>query len=390
MATVSTSSSDGAGLDLPNEPRHGHRAGDISERKARHLEICVDEEAYSVETHDSSFAGVRFLHRSLPETDLDSITTRTEFLGQEIALPLLISCMTGGSAEGNLVNKRLAEAAERAGIPVGMGSIRILFRDESYFEQFHMKSFAPSVPVIANLSAVQIRDIEHARISEILKRLEVQALAVHLNAGQELFQPNGDRNFHGLKEAIARFCEASPIPIIVKETGFGIRPSEVEFLINAGAAYVDLAGAGGTNWVRVESYRVSDAQARVARQFDDWGIPIALLLGALRSRSGVHRSKIIASGGLRTGTELAKAIALGAAVGGMALPFARAVYSGGSDGALELIAEIEEALRGVMLLTGSRDLEALRAQPLILDPSFEASVRALDSADSQRTAEPDA
>jgi len=385
---VSTASSDQT--ESAGGPQRPHHAGDISERKARHLEICVDSESYSVETQRSYFSGVRFLHRSLPEIDAASVDTRLQFLGNEIALPLLISCMTGGSAEGNLVNMRLAEAAERARVPVGMGSIRILFRDESYFDQFHMKPHAPNVPILANLSAVQIREIGHPRIIEILKRLEVQALAIHLNAAQELFQPDGDRDFHGLKEAVAHFCEDSPIPVIVKETGFGIRPSEVRFLLDAGAAYVDLAGAGGTNWVRVESYRVPGAQAQVAREFDDWGIPTALILASLRSGAlapGVgYEGRIIASGGLRTGSDVAKAIALGAGLAGMALPFARAVYSGGVEAALEEIAKIDLSLRTAMLLTGSPTLAKLRAQRLIIDPEFQAAADALTAADSDTMA----
>lgn len=377
-----------ASNDGKQSPRHAPASDDtdkISERKARHLEICVDSERYTVETGDTGFYGVRFLHRSLPEVNEPEVDTRVRFLDHELSTPLLISCMTGGSVEGTLINRRLAEAAQQAGIAVGMGSIRILFRDESYLEQFRMKRVAPDVPVIANLSAVQVREIDHRRIFEMLKRLEVQALAIHLNAGQELFQPKGDRDFRGLREAIARFCQSSPLPVIVKETGFGIRPSEIDFLLSAGARYVDLAGAGGTNWVRVESYRVTEATARIAREFDDWGIPTAVILAALRARSSAagHLSArgLIASGGLRSGVEVAKALALGAELAGMALPFARAVHANGVEGVLAQVEEINLGLRSAMTLTGSSSLEGLRAQRLTIDEGLRAQAEALIAAD---------
>lgn len=384
---MSTASSDDSGLNLTRSGRQLGGSGEISDRKARHLEICVDENRYAVETGDTGFGSVRFLHRSLPEVSEEEVDTRMRFLDHDITLPILISCMTGGSAEGNLVNKRLAEAAQRAGIPVGMGSIRILFQDSSYFDQFHMKTFAPDVPVIANLSAVQVRDLDHRRISAVLDRLEVQALAVHLNPAQELFQPKGDRDFTGLKEAVARFCQSSPVPIIVKETGFGIRPSEVDFLLRAGASYVDLAGAGGTNWVRVESYRVSESAARTARQFDEWGIPTALLLAALGKRDKSNEQgtryggRLIASGGLRSGLDVAKSLALGAELAGLALPFARAVYAGGVDAVLDEIEEIKRGLRGAMTLTGSSTLRELRSQPLIIQTGLSDAASVLLAAD---------
>lgn len=365
---------------------------DASVRKARHLQICLDEKSYSVEGGGAWFDRVRFIHRALPELDARSIDTSLSFLGHDISLPLLISCMTGGSEQGDLINRRLAEAAQAARIPVGTGSIRGIFRDESLFVRFHVKPLAPDVPVIANLGAVQVRDLGCPAVVEMTKRLEAQGLAVHLNAGQELFQPGGDRDFRGLKEAIAKLCEASPVPIIVKETGFGIAPAEIDFLLGAGAAYVDLAGSGGTNWVLVESYRVSEEEAGIAREFADWGIPTAVLLTALggkktgrdglRDRAngpeGSRKGRIIASGGLRSGVDIAKAVALGAALAGLALPFVRAVSKEGTEGALRLISGIDRSLRAAMVMTGSTDLRALRRSPLLRDPDLvDASERLL-------------
>ncbi len=365
MDTVSTPSDEGSG---------------ISGRKAKHLEICVDPASYSVESGRTLLGSVRFLHGALPEIDERSVDTSMEFLGHRIALPLLVSCMTGGSESG--INRELAIAAEEARIPVGMGSIRVLLDDESLFEQFHMKPFAPDVPVIANLGAVQLREIPHPAIFAMLERLEVQAIAIHLNPGQELFQPDGDRDFRGLREAIARLCEKSPVPVIVKETGFGIRPSDVDFLLEAGAAYVDVAGAGGTNWILVESHRLPAREGALAREFDDWGIPTAAILAALRDRRprGAPRP-IIASGGVRTGSDVAKTLALGASLAGLALPFIRAARSSGAPGVRELVSGIERSLRVVMTLSGCLDLRALRRAPIMVESPLALAVGLLAKAD---------
>jgi len=278
--------------------------------------------------------------------------------------------MTGGSEGGGRVNRHLAAAAQQVGIPVGIGSIRVLMEDPGLFEQFHVKAVAPDVPVLANISAVQVRDGDVGALLEMVQRLEAQALVVHLNAGQELFQPEGDRDFRGLKQAIARLSELSPLPIIVKETGFGIGPGLVRELLRAGAAYVDLAGAGGTNWITVESYRLSLEEQRTAADFADWGVPTAILLAACRT----GRDHVLASGGIRTGMDAAKAIAMGAVLAGMALPMVRAAASAGTEGVVKLLKRMERTLRTVMLLTGSRTIGDLRRGTVWLEPGLEASV----------------
>jgi len=278
--------------------------------------------------------------------------------------------MTGGSEGGGRINRQLAAAAQAAGIPVGLGSIRVLLENPELFEQFHVKTQAPDVPVLANISAVQVRDGDMNALLSLVQRLEAQALVVHLNAGQELFQPEGDRDFRGLKAAIARLCEASPVPVIVKETGFGIGPGLVRELLRAGAAYVDLAGAGGTNWITVESYRLSTEERRAAAEFADWGAPTALLLASCRT----GKEHVLASGGIRNGMDAAKAVAMGAVLAGMALPMVRAASSGGTEAVVRLVRRMERTLRTVMLLTGSRTVSDLRRGTVWLEPGLEASV----------------
>ncbi|MFP4205874.1 MAG: type 2 isopentenyl-diphosphate Delta-isomerase [Spirochaetaceae bacterium] len=355
------------------KPESGTASETIGERKARHLSICVDAERYSVESGSAGFEELAFPHRALPELSTDEVDTGVDFLDRRVSMPVLISSMTGGSDEGYMANKNLATAAQQAGIPVGMGSIRILFRKPEVLEHFRLKRFAPDVPVFANLGGVQIRDLPHEDIIEMLKRLEVDALAVHLNPGQELFQPGGDRDFRGIMESIGRFCEVSPKPVIVKETGFGIHPVEVRRLLDLGVAYVDLAGSGGTNWVSVESYRLEGSLCESAGEFASWGTPTAALLAAVGHRGG----RIIASGGLRSGMDVAKAVALGAELCGLALPFIRAVVTDGVDGALALCERLHKTIETAMVLTASHTLEELRGRVLLRSQRFDTLVRAL-------------
>lgn len=286
--------------------------------------------------------------------------------------------MTGGSEGGFAANRELAAAAQARGVPVGMGSIRILFDHPELFPHFHLKALAPDVPVLANIGAAQVRDLPHAGLLELCRRLEVDALVVHLNPGQELFQPEGDRDFRGLGEAIGRLCAGSPLPIIVKETGFGIRPARVRQLLAMGATAVDLAGAGGTNWITVEAYRLPEGERAAAAELGDWGLPTALILAAL----GGKTPGVLASGGVRTGLDVAKSLALGAEMAGLALPFARRVVAGGAQAVEAFIDQLEQVLRAVMVLTGSRTLGELRSGKLMMSPDFTARVRALQETEA--------
>ena len=286
--------------------------------------------------------------------------------------------MTGGSEGGFQANKDLARAAQQLAIPVGLGSMRVLLDQPELLPHFAIKSLAPDVPVLANMGAAQIRDRDHDEIFSLVERLNVQSLVVHLNPGQELFQPEGDRDFRGILSALIRLVDHSPVPIIVKETGFGIQPSLVRELLEQGVSYVDLAGSGGTNWISVESYRLPLAEQGAARAFGDWGLPTALMLATLfpEDRSGLGLdNRVLASGGLRSGMDMAKALTLGAHLVGMALPFIRKVTEGGGQAVIDAVQELETILRAVMVLTGSRNLYELRRQPYWLDPSFEQTLR---------------
>lgn len=348
----------------------------IQTRKQSHLDACVGPEAAISSAVAAGFDLVRFEHEALPELDLDEVDTTTGFLGTDLALPLMISCMTGGTRQGRHANRELAAAAQACGVAVGLGSMRVGLQNPEVLDHFAVKAEAPDVPVVANLAAAQLRDIDHDRIIEALDRLRVQAIALHLNPGQELFQPHGDRGFRGLEAAIAAFAERCPLPVIVKETGFGISVSTALRLVDAGADYVDVAGAGGTNWVLVEAQRLDGADAAAARELADWGNPTAAVLAAMRGEPRLAGS-IIASGGVRCGQDLAKAIALGAEIGAIALPFIKDVVAGGAGRVAQRIRLLGRVLRAVMLLTRSPTVEDLRHARLSVSPALAADRAAL-------------
>lgn len=350
----------------------GHE--DLSVRKARHLDICLDNETYPVESGTTRLEEVHLIHHSLPECDASAVDTSITFLNSTVQLPFFISSMTGGSAEGYRTNKDLAETAEALGIPVGMGSIRILLRKPEVMEDFMLKRFAPSVPVFANIGGVQLPDTDHKALYSLLETLQVDGVAVHLNPAQELFQPEGDRDFRRVREATAQFTAGSPVPVIVKETGMGINPREVRDLLASGVRYVDIAGSGGTNWVRVEAFRLDDPSwHRAAREFDQWGLPVALVQAAL----GRGTRGILASGGIRSGMDIVRALALGAEAVGLALPFVRAVRDGGVAAGVALGRHYEQVIRTAQALTGATTIEELRSVPLYLDHSLEQDARNL-------------
>ena len=382
---------------------HSQQTSGIGFRKEKHLSICADASRFSVEGGSTGFESVHFIHDALPEITAEKIDLSTEFLDHTVAAPIFISCMTGGSDRGFLANRELARAAHETGLPVGMGSIRILFEHPELAPHFRLKELAPEVPVLANIGGVQVRDGEHPLLLDWVKRLEVDAVVVHLNPGQELFQPEGDRDFRGIKGAIGRLCEASPVPVIVKETGFGIRPASVRELLGLGVSYVDLAGAGGTNWVTVEAYRIPESERGPAEELRDWGLPTALLLAALRetqprerrgpqtasaapSSSAVPAApRLLASGGVRTGMDVARSVALGARLAGLALPFIRDVVSGGAEAVVARIRRLETVFRAAMVLTGSQTLEELRTGKIWLEPAFAAEVAAFGAAEAGPT-----
>jgi len=327
------------------------------QRKSRHLDVCLDEDVAS--RLPAGWDGVRLRHEALPEIALADVDIATAFLGFPLRAPLLISSMTGGTARAAEINRRLACAAEAAGIAFALGSGRAMLEDDSLRATFDVRPVAPNVVLFANLGAVQLNygvRIEDAR--RLVDALDANGLFLHLNPLQEAFQPGGDTNFRALEPKIAALCAALDVPVIAKSVGSGIAPSTALRLIDCGVAAIDVAGAGGTSWARVEGKRSGDpARERIAEAFGDWGYATPRATAALRA--ALPRLPLIASGGIRDGVQVAKALAVGADLAGLALPFLRAADE--SDAAVAaLIAELVTALRIALFATGSRTVADLR------------------------------
>jgi isopentenyl-diphosphate delta-isomerase len=328
-------------------------------RKAEHLRINLEEDvaAKGVRT---GFEAYRFMHCALPEVDLADVCTAVDVLGWHLGSPLFISCMTGGTESAHRINCVLAETAEELGIALGLGSARVLLERPQALASFAVRDLAPSVPLLANLGAVQLnRGVTTDDCRRLVHLLRADALVLHLNPLQEALQPEGDTCFAGLLARIEEVATHLDVPVVVKEVGWGIDAGVVADLLDAGVAAVDVAGAGGTSWSEVERHRLGDgAAARIAGAFAGWGIPTAVALA--QARAAAPNGVIFASGGVRSGLDVAIAVALGADLVGVAGPFLRAADAG-EDACIGLAREWIEVLRVVMFATGCADVAALRA-----------------------------
>ncbi len=295
----------------------------LEQRKSDHIRINLEEDV-NFRQLTTGLEKYHFLHQMLPEINLASVNSSVSLFGKKLKAPLLISSMTGGTEQAQLINRTLAEAAEISGIAIGLGSQRAAIEDPDLAITFQVRPIAPTTVLLANLGAVQLNygyTVEHCR--RAVDMIGADALILHFNALQEAVQPEGDTNFSGLLAKVEQVCRTLPVPVIAKEVGWGFSEDSVRRLVEAGVAAIDVAGSGGTSWSQVEMYRAeSEIRRRVAATFVDWGIPTAeAILAARRASADIP---IIASGGLRNGLDIAKCIALGATLGGMAGPFLKA------------------------------------------------------------------
>lgn len=332
-------------------------SADTQTRKADHLRVCLDEDVQSRVT--TGLERYRFTHCCLPELDRSEISLSTPFLGKQLGAPLLISSMTGGTEQAKTINYRLAEVAQQYQLAMGVGSQRVAIENPQVAATFAVRSVAPDILLLANLGAVQLNyDYGLDQCLQVIDWLEADGLILHLNPLQECVQTRGDTNFKGLLTKIAELCRRLPVPVIAKEVGNGISATMAQKLIEAGVSAIDVAGAGGTSWALVESERASDAQQRrLGATFADWGIPTAECITAVRG--GAPHLPLIASGGLRNGLDVAKAIALGADLAGMALPFLQAADRS-TTAVADLVDLLLAELTTVLFCTGNRTLTELR------------------------------
>lgn len=293
-----------------------HSAAELLERdrKAEHIRLALDAR---MQLGSSPFDDYRFGHEALPEIDMAEIDTSVDFLGRRLAAPLLISCMTGGTEAAGAINRNLAAGAERTNVAVGVGSQRKALEDPEKADTFRVRAVAPSVPLLANLGAVQLNygmGVRECR--QAVDMIQADALVLHLNPLQEAIQPEGQCNFAGLLPKIGEVVRAVGVPVVAKEVGSGLSERAARSLAEQGVRILDTAGVGGTSWARIEAARAGDAE--IGEIFAGWGLPTPLSIQEVRR---VPEVTVIASGGIRNGVDAAKAIALGADLVGMAYPF---------------------------------------------------------------------
>ena len=343
-------------------PRASKALSQTQARKKQHLEICLD--TASVSGHSSTgFDRYRFIHNALPELDLDEIDVATTFLGKKLKAPILISSMTGGFDLARKVNRNLAAAAQQLCIAMGVGSQRVAIEESSAAASFQVRDVAPDILLFGNLGAVQLNygyTIEQCR--RAVAMIGADALILHLNVLQEALQPEGNRNFKGLTEKIAVVCRELKVPVVVKEVGNGISVEVAKRLHSAGVAAIDVAGKGGTAWSAVEARRATQQGKPYSTTFTDWGIPTEEALVGVRA--ALPEIQLVASGGIRSGLDVAKSLALGADLAAFGQPLLAAALESSGE-VVKFIGGIIQELKVAMLCVGAANLESLRRSTLV-------------------------
>ena len=330
-----------------------------SSRKLDHLRICLDE---NIESGSTGFEDIRLVHNALPDADMDRLDLSTTFLGKRLGSPLFLSAMTGGHPDTTEVNATLAEAAERYELGIGVGSQRAAIEDPSLIPTFSIvRERAPHAFIVGNLGIVQLRDHGTEWADRAVEMIDADALAIHLNFLQEAIQPEGDHDARGCMNALRELCREIKVPVIVKETGCGISQATARNCYASGAACVDVGGYGGSSWAAIESHRARKGEGKedsrlgdLGQLFREWGIPTALSLYQVAKCGG----PVIASGGIRNGIDIAKGLAMGASLGGMALPLLRPACEG-SESLSEKIELIHHQLKIAVFLTGNTKISGM-------------------------------
>ncbi len=343
----------------------------IDQRKAEHIRINLEEDV-QFPALTTGLEAYRFVHQALPELNLSDVDTRVHIFDRWLAAPILVSSMTGGTDQAQIINRRLAEAAQARGLAMGLGSQRAGLEQSDTAQTFRVRDVAPDILLFANLGAVQLNygyTVDDCR--RAVEMVEADALILHLNPLQEVLQAEGDYNWRGLLGKIEQVCRALPVPVVTKEVGWGISERAARRLIEAGIRAIDVAGAGGTSWSQVEMHRAPTRRLRrLAGAFGDWGIPTADSLQTLRRvRAEMQREdvRVFASGGIRTGIEIAKCAALGADLVGLASPFLkRAVES--AEAVIEEMELLEAELRIAMFCSAAATLADLRRPGVLIQP----------------------
>lgn len=336
---------------------------EIKKRKKDHL---IHALSASARIGNTGFERYRFIHNALPEIDFSGIDTSATFLEKKVDYPFFISCMTGGIDKGKRINRNLAKAAQKYNIAMGVGSQRIAIEHPELEVLFKAREYAPDIPLMANVGLVQLNyGFALKEFQRCINMIKADALVVHINPIQEVIQPGGDRNWKGLLKKLAGFIEKLSVPVIAKEVGFGLSEDVVKRLYAIGVRYFDTAGWGGTNWAMVEGLR-GKAGLELAKTFSEWGIPTSesIIMCAKLNEELVKNKRepitILGSGGIRSGLDMAKALALGADLVGVAAPFAKAALKS-ENNVEKLIENYAAELKVAMFGVGAENLERLSA-----------------------------
>ena len=334
----------------------------IEQRKADHIKINLEKDVHSALT--TGLEHYQLIHEALPELNLDEVDTSLTLYQKPLSAPILISSMTGGTEHAETINRRLAEAAQTTGTAMGVGSQRAALEDPKQARTFQVRKFAPDILLFANLGAVQLNygfGIDDCR--RAVAMIQADALCLHLNPLQEAVQAGGDTNFKGLAAKIERICRKLEVPVIAKEVGWGISKRTAKLLADCGVSAIDVAGAGGTSWSQVEMHRAQDEFTReLAATYVGWGISTANSI--INVRKAVPKMVIFASGGLTDGLDIAKCLALGSTLGGMAGKFLRAA-SISAENAVEMMRLTQRQIQVSMFAAGVEKLESLNPRVLI-------------------------
>ncbi|PID45607.1 MAG: type 2 isopentenyl-diphosphate Delta-isomerase [Proteobacteria bacterium] len=333
----------------------------VAGRKLEHLR-AIENDA-EVDRRGGGFDRIALTHRALPELDLAAIDSTTEFLGKPLRFPLLISSMTGGSGDEIMrINRNLAQAAEQMGVAMAVGSQRVMFTTPESKASFALREFAPSIPLVSNIGAVQLN--EGVGVEQCLQAIDIlraDGLYLHLNPLQEAVQPEGDRDFTNLAAKIADLVPQMPVPVLIKEVGCGLAMADIRLALDAGVRHFDVAGRGGTSWSRIEYHRRQNESDDLGMVFQDWGLPTidCLREGRQLLDCQSEATVLIASGGIRNGIDMAKCLILGADLCGVAAPFLKAAQQS-VEAVIESIEKFYTEFRTAMFLMGCSNLSTLQ------------------------------
>lgn len=342
----------------------------IGQRKNDHIELCSTDQV-RFRQRSTLLEEVRLVHQPLADLALNDIDLSTHVCGKRLRAPLVIAAMTGGTEQAAEINRQLASIAQARGYALGLGSQRAMGKDPSAAWTYKVREWAPDILLLGNIGLMQAKQMPTREVAQLVREVGADALCVHMNPAMELVQPEGDRDFRGGIDTFRRLVSELEVPVVAKETGCGISSQAARDLASVGVRWVDVSGAGGTSWVGVETLRAQKAglptEASLGDALWDWGIPTAVAVMWARR----HQLHTIATGGLHSGMDVARALALGATAAGIARPVLQALQASGREGAEQYLALVESELAAVLLLAGARTPSELAQKPKLLGPELQ-------------------